>query len=223
MRGGEGIVDEDVAELGQRAWRRPDRSSPRPCGSAGSPAPRSRPAAAPATASAAGSPMQSGAKATGLPSSSPSLSATGFRLNCGSGPPFGRPKCEMTITLAPRSARSCRPGTSRSSRVASRDLAVLDRHVEVGAHQHALALHIEAGGGLELVEIHQRLLELPCRLRDLGRRDAEVLVELGRGRRGAEALHADEDAARRRASAPSPSRRPPRRRCAARRPAPPAR
>ena len=98
--------------------------------------------------------MQSPAKATGLPSSSASLSATGFRLNCGSGPPLGRPKCEMTITLAPRLARSCRPGTTRSSRVASVTLPSLHRHVEIGAHQHALARDVEAGGGLELVEVH---------------------------------------------------------------------
>ena len=59
MRGREGIVDEDVAELGQRAWRTPDRSSPRPCGSAGSRARRSRPGSSAATVRSAGSPTQS--------------------------------------------------------------------------------------------------------------------------------------------------------------------
>ena len=96
MRGGEGIVDDRCRRAPPAAWRTRDRSSPRPCGSAGSPARRCGPAAAPATVRSA---RLADAVARRTPPGGPAArrasSATGFRLNCGSGPPFGRPKCEI--------------------------------------------------------------------------------------------------------------------------------
>ena len=67
MGGRKGVVDLDVAEPGELRRRRPDRSSPRPCGSGCFPGRGCRRPASPPTALAAASPMQSSAKATGLP------------------------------------------------------------------------------------------------------------------------------------------------------------
>src|SRR5262249_20963381 len=50
------------------------------------------------------SPTVSRAKSTGWPSSWASRSATGRSEYCGSGAPFGRPRCAATITRAPRSS-----------------------------------------------------------------------------------------------------------------------
>jgi hypothetical protein len=47
--------------------------------------------------------------------------------------PFGRPKCDSRITLPPLSAISPMVGATRSMRVASATLAVLDRNVEIDA------------------------------------------------------------------------------------------
>src|SRR6185437_1725543 len=57
----------------------------------------------PATAAAAG-PAGSAASFTGRCSSWPRRLATGARLRAGSGRPPGRPRCEQTITAAPRAS-----------------------------------------------------------------------------------------------------------------------
>ena len=73
--------------------------------SATSPSPRA------ATVCCALSPTVSVANATGVPSSSPSRSATGFSEYLSSGAPFGRPRCAVTTTRAPASASSLIVGT----------------------------------------------------------------------------------------------------------------
>ena len=89
--------------------------------------------------------MQSAAKATGLPSSSPSLSATGFRLNLRIGPALGPAEMrdDDDAGAALGQVLQARHQPLQPRRVG--DLAVLDRHVEIGAHQHALALDVEPG------------------------------------------------------------------------------
>jgi len=52
----------------------------------------------------AASPMQSDANTTSRFSSCCSRSATGFKLNSGVGLPFGRPRCDARITVAPCSS-----------------------------------------------------------------------------------------------------------------------
>ena len=86
--------------------------------------------------------MQSAAKATGWPSSSPSLSATGFRLNCGIGPALGPAEMRDDDDAAPRCGQVLQPGNQPLQPRRVGDLAVLHRHVEVGAHEHALALEV---------------------------------------------------------------------------------
>ena len=71
------------------------------------------------TASSASGPMQSSAKATGLPSALDSGSTSGFSDISGTRLPSGRPKWLSTITLAPLAASSASVGTARSMRVAS--------------------------------------------------------------------------------------------------------
>src|SRR5260370_748790 len=71
------------------------------------------------TASSASGPMQSSAKATGLPSAFDSGSTKGLSDISGTRLPSGRPKWLSTITLAPLAASSARVGTARSMRVAS--------------------------------------------------------------------------------------------------------
>ena len=57
------------------------------------------------------SPMQSGAKATGVSSNFDSLLATGCRLQLSSVGLFGRPKCEIMIIMAPCFFRYSSVGT----------------------------------------------------------------------------------------------------------------
>ena len=142
----------------RRAWRvrrqRRDRSSPRPCGSAGFRARRYRRPSCRATVAAAASPTQSAPNATGLPSSACSASATGFSESSASGPLFGRPKCESTMTLAPRLARSFRPGTRRSSRVASVTLPFLTGTLRSARTSTRLPFTSTTFSRLQLVEVH---------------------------------------------------------------------
>ena len=119
MRGRKGVVDEDVAVFGRAVRRRPDRSSPRPCGNgcfraagcrrrrAWPPPPRRR------------GRCSRRRRPTGLPMISATASAIGASENSGSGPPFGRPKCASRMTLAPLSESSRMVGATRSIRVAS--------------------------------------------------------------------------------------------------------
>ena len=74
---------------------------------------------------------------------------TGRSDSAGSGLPLGRPKCDITMTAAPlRDQRlDGRRQTLDAGRVA--DLAVLDRHVEIGAQQHPLAAHVDVVEGQE--------------------------------------------------------------------------
>ena len=117
MRGREGVVDEDVAELGERRdegrivlflarWKRVFSRQ------------RMSPGFIAATAASAASPMQSSANATGRLMTCATSAATGFSESFGSRP-FGRPKCDSRITLPPLSAISVMVGATRSMRVAS--------------------------------------------------------------------------------------------------------
>ena len=51
--------------------------------------------------------------------------------------PSGRPRCAVTTTLAPASASALIVGTDARDPAVVGDRAVLERHVQVGAHQHA--------------------------------------------------------------------------------------
>ena len=89
--------------------------------------------------------MQSLAKTTFRPISSDSRPATGCRLNSGATLPFGRPRCEARITVAPVSSAYVIVGSDALIRVSSRDRAALERHVEVDADEDPLALQIQVG------------------------------------------------------------------------------
>ena len=99
------------------------------------------------TTAFASGPMQSGAKATGLPRAFGSASATGFCVNSRFFLPFGRPRWLRMITFAPLSGQLLqrRHRAVDAGRVG--DLAVLHRHVEVDAHQDALAGNVEVVDG----------------------------------------------------------------------------
>ena len=130
--------------------RRPDRSSPRSCGSGCSRAAARRRPSSRRWRSAATSPMQSAAKPTGRPSSSATAAATGRSEFASSGPPFGRPKWASRITLPPLSEISRMVGSTRSMRVASLTLPFSIGHVEIDAQQHAFAFDV---GGVEGAEV----------------------------------------------------------------------
>ena len=119
----ERVVDIDVGELRRAAAANALRSassllvSPalkrRFSSSATSPSP------SPATAACACSPTVSVANATGLPSSSPSRFATGGSVYFGSGAPFGRPRCDTTVTRAPASRSALSVGRTARMRPSS--------------------------------------------------------------------------------------------------------
>ena len=72
-----------------------------------------------AIACAAGSPMQSSANTTGRPSSSASRAATGRSEYSGFGLPFGRPRCDARMTVAPCSSAYWIVGSDARMRVSS--------------------------------------------------------------------------------------------------------
>ena len=116
MRGGEGVVDEDVAERARArsakaasffsspGWKRVFSSS------------STSPSFIAATASCASGPMQSSAKATGRPITSASGGRHRLQRQRRTALPFGRSKWESTITLPPLSAISRMVGAWRSMR-----------------------------------------------------------------------------------------------------------
>src|SRR5574339_412805 len=63
--------------------------------------------------------MQSAANATGRPSNSPTRAATGLRQYLGFGCPFGRPRCEARMTVAPLSSAYWMVGSDARTRVSS--------------------------------------------------------------------------------------------------------
>ena len=82
------------------------------------------------------------AKPTGRPSTCAVASAIGSSENSGAGPSLGRPKWASRMTLAPLPDEF---GDGRRDALDAGgvgDLAVGDRHVEVDAHQHALAADV---------------------------------------------------------------------------------
>ena len=136
------------------------RQPPSGCSPAGA---RHR-ARAPPPAARTSSPTTAGASLTAVPSSSPRRRATGASEVSGPGP-LGRPRCELTITAAPRVAKV----PDRVERPADAGvvghLAVLEWHVQVGAHEHALAgLHVQVGQPplAESVAVVQSAPCLPC-------------------------------------------------------------
>jgi hypothetical protein len=60
-----------------------------------------------AASAIASGPMQSLAKTTGPPISSPSRAATGFKLISALGLPFGRPRCDASTTHAAPASSAC--------------------------------------------------------------------------------------------------------------------
>ena len=109
MRGREGVADEDVAELGERLakagsffssplWKRRFSST------AMSPSCRAATTVRRRLADAVGGEGDRLAQQLGQ--------LVGHRLQAelGSGPPLGRPKCEMTMTLAPRLGKVLQAG-----------------------------------------------------------------------------------------------------------------
>ncbi len=124
------------------APRTPGRSSPPPRGSGGSRAarPRRPPRARVHRRLRRRARRSRRRTPPGGPSSSARRAATGcdgctprFAL------PFGRPRCEARITVAPWSSAYWIVGSEARIRVSSLDHAALDRDVEVHAHEHALA------------------------------------------------------------------------------------
>ena len=142
--GGEGVVDVEVAERRQLLWRRPGRRPPRRRGSAGSRSSSTSPSCIAATAASAISPTQSSAKATGAPSSF--ASGADHRLQAHRGHALALRPVEVAdqdhLGAAVAQPADGRQGGSQAGVVA--DLAVLQRHVEVDAHQGALAVHVDA-------------------------------------------------------------------------------
>ena len=140
----EGVVHV-VGEARRRAARRrPGRWPPRPRGSAGSRASRARPGASRPTRSPHLAGRRSPAAARrSRPISSPRRSAQGRSDSSGRRCPLGRPRCEQTATPAP----ACEQPLERRDRGADArvvgDAAVLERDVEVGAHQHARAAPVD--------------------------------------------------------------------------------
>ncbi len=108
------------------------------------------------TALSAVGPMQSGTNCMGRPSSSPSLAATGLQAKRRIGAVLGPAEVRDHDDAAPRARRDpAGPAEPRQPR-GVRDDAVLDRHVEIGAHEHALVGDVDVGDRLELVEVHAR-------------------------------------------------------------------
>ena len=77
------------------------------------------------------------------PRRSASACATGRSEKRGSGLPSGRPRCDSTIVRAPRSCSQRSVGTAASIARVVDDRAVRHRHVEILAHQDALAADVE--------------------------------------------------------------------------------
>ena len=143
VRGAERVVDVDVGERGERA---------RELGVVGCLArleahvlqqqdlARRR---APRRAPDARAPTTVRRELTGAPVSSRRRSATGASERSGSGLPSGRPRCETSISRAPRARSSSIVGSAARMRVSSVTSAsvraFVERHVEVDAHEHALA------------------------------------------------------------------------------------
>ena len=90
-------------------------------------------------ARSASGPWQSSMKRTERPVSSHSGFTSSAVDMSGRFWPLGRPKCDSSSTIAPRSRQLGIVGSSARSRVSSLTDAVLHRHVEVDADQHALA------------------------------------------------------------------------------------
>ena len=148
VRGGEGVVDPDVAELCQRRRRTPDRSSPLPCGSACSRGRAMSPSFMAATAFSATSPMQSSAKATGRP------------ITCASGCGNRLQRLLRIAALRPAEMReqdhlAALVGDLGDGRRHALDAgevgdpAAFHRDVEIDAQKDALALHVDVVEGFE--------------------------------------------------------------------------
>ena len=95
-----------------------------------------------ATVSFAESPTTSVARATGWPRSSESRSATGLSEYLSSGAPLGRPRCAITTTRAPAAQERLQRRERRAHAAVVRDGGAVERHVEVGADEHALAAQV---------------------------------------------------------------------------------
>ena len=110
-----------------------------PSGSACSRGCRSMPGSIVVTARSASGPWQSSMKRTERPVSSASgLTSSAVDMS-GRFCPLGRPKCDSSSTIAPLVAQfGDRRHRGAQPRVVA-DRAVLHRHVEIDAHQHALA------------------------------------------------------------------------------------
>ena len=101
---------------------------------------RTSPSVSPSARASASVPTTSPANWTCWPSCSLRAAATGASEYFGSGPSLGRPRCAVTITLAPPSTSAFNVGTDAVMRPAIGDVAiVVERHIQVGAHQHAAA------------------------------------------------------------------------------------
>ena len=94
------------------------------------------------------------------PSSSPSRSATGASEYLSSGAPLGRPRWAHTTTVAPASARASIVGTDARMRPSSVIVCAVQRHVEVGPDEDALAAQVASppGGRRESRSRPQRAL-----------------------------------------------------------------
>ncbi len=106
--------------------------------------------------------MQSPTKRTVVPGiSSCIFSATGRNEVSAEIVPLGRPRWDSTIDLGafPRKSGDGRQHARDAGRVG--DGAVFDRHVEVDADQHALALHVDPVDGPDAGEVETARRALP--------------------------------------------------------------
>ena len=138
MRGGEGVVDIDVAELRELLRRKPDRSFLLLCGSGCSPDRECRRPSSHRRLSSATSPMQSSAKATGRLEDVRRARARPVSAIPSDRGLSGRPKCDEQDHLAALVGDfgDGRRDALDAGRVG--DLAVFHRHVEIDAHENAL-------------------------------------------------------------------------------------
>ena len=137
VRGGEGVVDVDVAQGGE-VLRIRGRSSPRPDGSGCFPAAARRPASSRRRASALRRRWYRRRTPPAARVPVPAPRARGVRL-ISVRLPLGRPKCASSTDLPPLSGDFLIVGTIPLDAGGIGDPAFFHRHVEIDAPQHALA------------------------------------------------------------------------------------
>ena len=145
VRRAERVVHVEIGQRRRAPSRTPDRSFPPRRGTAGSRAARRRPGVR-APRRPPRSPRRRRSRrrtSTGRPSSSASRRRDRLRLNRGSACPSAGRDGSRGSTVAPLLERVADGRQRRADARVVADHAVLQRHVEVDADEHALALQVE--------------------------------------------------------------------------------